>query len=107
MLGFTVDDFIKQFQPEFPNHIKMDVDGLELDILSGAAKTLRDLRLEFILVELSLSEIAESEQAKAVLREAGFELVARGEIQGTEPNTGANHIFRRVPCIGAEGKAQI
>ena len=47
MVGFTLDDFINQFQPEFPNHIKIDVDGLELDILSGAAKTLRVLNFEY------------------------------------------------------------
>ena len=42
MVGFTVDGFIEQFHPEFPNHLKMDVDGHELEILSGAKKTLND-----------------------------------------------------------------
>jgi len=106
MLGFTVDDFVTQFHPEFPNHIKMDVDGRELDILSGAKQTLKDSRLESILVELSLREIEEAERAKKIIREAGFALVARGEVQGIEPNTGANHIFRRVSAARDEGKAQ-
>jgi FkbM family methyltransferase len=35
-LGFTVDGFVEQFAPPFPNHIKIDVDGLELAILSGS-----------------------------------------------------------------------
>ena len=35
-LGFTVDAFLDQFTPPFPNHIKIDVDGLELAILSGS-----------------------------------------------------------------------
>jgi FkbM family methyltransferase len=105
MLGFTIDDFIKQFQPAFPNHIKIDVDGRELDIICGAKQTLKDARLESILVELSLRDIKETEQAKSLLAEAGFSVVSRGEAQGIEPNFGANHIFRRAGAVEGRGKA--
>src|SRR5207247_11216921 len=33
MLGFTIDDFIHRFQVDFPNHIKIDVDGIENRII--------------------------------------------------------------------------
>jgi len=95
MMGFTIDEFINQFHPDFPNHIKIDVDGRELDILSGAKKTLMDSRLESILVELSVMDIEITEQAKSILAGAGFTLVALGEVQRAEVNSAANHIFRR------------
>ena len=36
MLGYTIDDLIRQFQPPFPTRLKLDVDGLEWQILQGA-----------------------------------------------------------------------
>ena len=52
MMGFSIDDFIEQFNPPFPTHIKIDVDGTEDKIIKGAQKTLADKRLKSILVEL-------------------------------------------------------
>ena len=46
MVSFTVDSFVEQFHPPFPNHLKLDVDGIEIPILTGAQKTLSDRRLE-------------------------------------------------------------
>jgi len=97
-LGFTVDDFITKFDPPFPNHLKLDVDGLELAILSGACTTLSDGRLRSVLVELSITEQEETESAVKILRQAGFEFLSRGEIQGTGSHKAANHLFRRTPA---------
>jgi FkbM family methyltransferase len=52
MLGFSIDYFIDKFNPPFPNHIKIDVDGAEGRIFVGAQKTLKDKRLKSILIEL-------------------------------------------------------
>jgi hypothetical protein len=38
MIGFTIDAFIETFFPDFPNYIKIDVDGLEDKILKVLAK---------------------------------------------------------------------
>ena len=46
MVGFTIDDFIRQFEPSFPTRMKIDVDGLEWSTLQGARQTLRDSRLQ-------------------------------------------------------------
>jgi len=95
MLGFSLDDFVRWFDPAFPNHLKIDVDDLEAPILRGGRETLRDERLRSLVVELSLTQVDETAKAIALLNEAGFELVNRGAIQGTASEKAANHHFVR------------
>jgi FkbM family methyltransferase len=95
MIGFTIDDFIRQFQPSFPTRMKLDVDGLEWPILQGAGETLRDPRLQSIMTELSTSDEAERDRAVAYLSDAGFDLVLRGDIQEAGGEAAANHFFAR------------
>ena len=52
-ISFSLDEFIEQFAPPFPNHIKIDVDGLEREIVLGAAATLRDARMKSLLIEIN------------------------------------------------------
>jgi FkbM family methyltransferase len=98
MIGFRIDDFITQFDPPFPNYIKLDVDGLELPILEGAQMTLRDPRLQSILVELSVSRDREHDDAFSFLEGAGFQFVSRGATQRTQTESAANHLFQRATC---------
>jgi FkbM family methyltransferase len=95
MVGFTIDDFIRQFRPPFPTRLKLDVDGLEWPILQGAGQTLRDPRLQSIMAELSVSDEAERDRAIASLSDAGLDLVCRGEIQHAAGEAAANHFFAR------------
>jgi hypothetical protein len=92
---FTIDDFIRLFHPLFPTRLKLDVDGLEWQILQGSTQTLRDPRLRSIVVELSLSDQAERDHAMAWLSDAGFELVRQRERQETGRESAANHFFAR------------
>jgi FkbM family methyltransferase len=94
-IGFSIDDFIAKFAPPFPNHIKMDVDGIELSILEGATRTLRDSRLISVLVELSVTDNEQQRRAVSFLEDAGLALLTRGEVQGTEQEKAANFIFHR------------
>lgn len=94
-IGFSIDDFIAKFAPPFPNHIKMDVDGIELSILKGAIRTLCDSRLISVLVELSVTDNEQQRCAVSLLEDAGLRLVTRGEVQGTEQEKAANFIFHR------------
>ena len=97
MAGYAIDDFIRQFKPPFPAHLKIDVDGLEMPILRGATQTLRDKRLRSIMVELSIDGHGESEGVLASLMDAGFALVSRGDVQTSAGHTAANHLFARMP----------
>jgi hypothetical protein len=45
LVGHSIDDFIKQFDPNFPNHLKIYVDGIEYKIIEGAREKLKDNRL--------------------------------------------------------------
>ena len=94
-IAFTVDDFVARFDPPFPNHLKLDVDGLEAGILASAPLTLLDRRLESILVELGLTDDEEKRSAIALLRTAGFHCVSLGEVQGVREKC-INHLFHRI-----------
>jgi len=51
-LGFAIDRFVGDFAPPFPEHIKIDVDGSEEDIVRGATRTLADRRVRSVSIEL-------------------------------------------------------
>lgn len=67
---FTLDQAAVQLGGA-PNHIKIDVDGLESEILAGAEATLRDPALRSLLVELSPGSSADAAAIERVLA-AGF-----------------------------------
>lgn len=75
MISFCLDDLIEQFAFPCPNLVKMDVDGIEPSILVGADKTLGDLRLRSVIVEICDHR---GQQAEIVVRmeRHGFRLTA-------------------------------
>lgn len=95
MIGFTVDDFVRQFSPPLPTHIKIDVDGLEWPILQGAAATLKSPRVRSIMIELSITDRAERDQAIELLQSCGLRLQSQAGSQGPAGEQGANHLFVR------------
>lgn len=97
MIGFSIDEFIAQFAPPFPNYIKIDVDGLEPPILLGAERTLKDPRLRSLMVEVNSPATPELDDALALLERSGFGCVSRGDVQRTSDNeTSVNHLFQRL-----------
>lgn len=52
VLAYRLDDLLDQFALPLPNHLKIDVDGIEFDILKGAEKTLSHPFLRSILIEI-------------------------------------------------------
>ncbi len=55
VLGFSVDSFCDFFQPSPPDHIKLDVDSIELKVLEGARRTLATT-VRSVLVEIDESQ---------------------------------------------------
>ena len=87
-IGFSVDDFVQQFSPPLPTHVKIDVDGLELDILEGGAKTFSAPSVRSMIVELEGSGERQAEIVR-LMAELGFM---------AEPKASPSHrnmVFRR------------
>ena len=53
IIGISMDDLCYKYKMDFPTHLKIDVDGHEAKVISGASKVLRDERLKSILIELT------------------------------------------------------
>lgn len=51
-LGVSVDELVSRFGVEFPNRVKIDVDGAEERVVAGMARTLADPRLKSVSIEL-------------------------------------------------------
>ncbi len=77
--GVNLDDLCYKFDFPIPNYIKIDVDGIELNILKGAKNLLKDRRLKSLLIELGNLPKNEHDQGKNILEENGFELIIVGK----------------------------
>ncbi len=98
MIGFSVDDFATRLEPPFPNHIKIDVDGIEAKIIEGARHTLSDPRLKSLLIELDEKRADEINTVSAVLQSCGLKLAQRRHsemIENSEFASSYNFIFVR------------
>jgi FkbM family methyltransferase len=92
ILLYTLDEFVETFAIEPPTHIKLDVDGSELEILKGGACTLAGTKLRTVIVELEPKSSAATE-AVALLEQAGFRLASVSS-QGGVTDT-SNYLFTR------------
>jgi len=52
-IGYTLDDLIYKLGLPIPNHIKIDVDGIEDAVIRGAARTLNDDKLISVQIEIA------------------------------------------------------
>jgi FkbM family methyltransferase len=96
MLGLSIDRFVEMFDPPFPDHMKIDVDGIEEQILQGASKTLADPRLRSVLIELETIEPESYQRCLDMFETAGFELKEKGVLQSLGSSMRLmNHIFAR------------
>lgn len=73
---FTLDELVEMLELPQPNLLKLDVDGPELEVLIGADRTLSQLVLRSVLVELDDRSEA-SRQVVAILQSKGFEVRSR------------------------------
>ena len=88
VIAFSLDSFLARHPEIFPDHLKIDVDGAEIKIVLGAAKTLRDPRLKSLSVEINEDlpeDLAIVEKAAhaglRVLHKKHSEMVARSEFK--------------------------
>lgn len=71
VIASSLDEVGRAYGLKAPNHIKVDVDGGEVGVFKGAARTLHDPGLRTLLIELDeFSE--EFTVVERIVREAGF-----------------------------------
>jgi len=75
MVGYDMDSFAREFEQSPPDHIKIDVDGIELDIVRGGPTLLADPQVKSMSVELVDSDKAQVDGVDAALRQAGLAFV--------------------------------
>jgi FkbM family methyltransferase len=76
LLGCSLDDAVRIFSLRAPTAMKIDVDGAEAAVISGARMLLYGGRLTDVLVETDLGS-SEAGQIETLLEGAGFSLVAK------------------------------
>lgn len=92
VLCYALDDLIQSLGLPVPNHIKIDVDGTELEILKGAAATLSNPRVKTLLVEVNEERDASVEIKEYLLRK-GFKIHDR--FKATPEFEFYNYLFTR------------
>ena len=70
-LSMTLDYLIEQRLIPVPQHIKIDVDGIEHKILEGAKQTLKNSAVQSVLVELNMN-LSLHRQVIEFMKENGF-----------------------------------
>lgn len=98
-ISFTLDELIaKDFIPS-PDHIKVDVDGIEHKVIRGLSKTLENSSVKSVLIELN-THLKEHQGVIKGLKNLGFKL--REDVLETSLHPGdetweglGNHIFYR------------
>lgn len=70
MPAFRLDDLVTLLELPRPTHLKIDVDGAEVDILAGATATLAGASVRSVLAELRAGD----DRAAGILEAAGFGL---------------------------------
>jgi FkbM family methyltransferase len=92
-VSFTLDDLVYVYGAPTPRYVKIDVDGIEAEIIDGAKRLLSDAGLESVLVEVYM----DGNTAKRIIASfdaAGMTLTNTEPVDYT-PGTVTNLIFRR------------
>ena len=91
------NSFLMSYSNHFPNHIKIDVDGLEAKVIRGARETLRDKRLKSLSVELN-DGLPEDRETIESIRSSGMTLLHKKHadmFEGEEFGAVYNYCFVR------------
>lgn len=95
-LSTTLDTLIARYKVPQPTLLKIDVDGIEGEILDGAGAVLKSEKLRTILVELTFQHEAGFTELMQKLTRFGFKLLRKSdwvwEVNGLRSQ---NYIFQR------------
>ena len=94
----TLDSLVEKGVLPVPNHIKIDVDGIEHRVIAGCRRTLEDMKVRSVLVEIN-TNLAEHRRIVEDMGALGFhhsdeQVASSTRREGAFKGTG-NHVFRR------------
>ena len=75
LFGTTIDYIIEKKFLDFPNYIKIDVDGLEHLILGGAVNCLNNINLKSLSIEINENFKEQSDQILKIMHDNGFKIL--------------------------------
>ena len=87
---FSMDNFLENFKIDFPDYVKIDVDGYENYVLDGMESILSNKRLKSLLVEIYIGDKKHYNSVIEKLIKHDFELVYKSS------GLHSNHIFDRL-----------
>lgn len=93
IISYRADDFMRTFGVRSPNHIKLDVDGTELEVLHGAEEILSWPSLQSMLIELEPTRDTATAIIEFLTRK-GFVIHSKRS-HGDSPTDQSNYIFVR------------
>ena len=70
---YSLDDLVRTGVIPAPNHIKLDVDGVEVEILEGMPETLSASTTLSVMVEVDESDSGKLSSILKIMKNAGFE----------------------------------
>ena len=96
-LGMTLDGFVAKYDVPAPQHLKIDVDGIEAKIIRGASNLIQGPNLKTLLIELN-ENLKEDQWIKNFLCENGFHIATTGKDTPALKQGGVikNYIFERL-----------
>lgn len=75
----SLDDLIYKHHFPIPNHIKIDVDGHEKEILLGAKKILKSKKLKSVMVEINFKNYNEYSLILNIMKKNNFQIKNRSK----------------------------
>lgn len=75
-LSYSLDELIEKYKLPTPMHIKIDVDGIEEKVVSGARKTLKKETTQSVLIEINENRDSDNRIVDLLLG-LGFDLSSR------------------------------
>jgi len=97
-IGFSIDQFVEQFNVSIPNYIKIDVDGIEDEIIFGARNTLTSPELNSVLVEMDEKDKVYVRSVTDFLLGCGLHLVSKRHsviVENGAFKSNFNYIFKK------------
>ena len=76
LVSYTLDDFAYTQGVLFPDHIKIDVDGVESKIIEGGLKTLQDPKLKTVQIEIN-EKLDDDRKIIPIMNQYGFQIRSR------------------------------